>query len=369
MNSFFVSIRSVILSIASFCASLLLQCTKPGGSKYVIIPLGLLILLSTACKDTPKTEPQQAGANPDLTRLSAMIEKSPANDSLYYLRGYTYWELEAYDEAIADATKAISLDSMIPDYYRLLSDALIDYGRPNDSRRALDVLEKACTLFPDDEHTWLKASEFHLIVKQHGEALKKLDHILLRDPQSAEAYFMTGRVALDMGDTIRAMKSLQKSVQFDAENKDAWIFLGRLYSNKGNTLALQFFDNALRLDSTDVQIQEYKAAFYKQKGDFKKAFELYRGIIVEHQDYSNAWFDMGLIYLEMDSLNQAWQHFDRAIKTDPLFVIAYHYRGVASELKGDLPAAVADYKQANKMSPYLEEPKEALKRLNISDNN
>lgn len=326
---------------------------------------GCWVLAFSACKNDPA--PRQTAAqdqHPELSRLTAMIEKNPANDSLYYMRGYAYWKLDAFDEAIMDANHAIGIDSMVPEYYHLLADAYLDYSRPNDSRRALDVLEKACTLFPDDALTWLKTSEFLLIVRQHGEALKKLDHILVRDPQNAEAYFMSGRIALDMNDTTRAVKSFQKSVQLDADNKDAWTFLGRIYTNKGNPLAVQFFDNALRIDSTDLEVREYKAAWFKRSGDTKRAFEEYRRIVNTDINYANAWFDMGVMYLDADSLQRAWEHFDRSVKSDPLFVLGYYYRGVASEAGGNVQAAIADYQQAYKMSPNLPDPKAALERLN-----
>jgi tetratricopeptide (TPR) repeat protein len=328
--------------------------------------VGMAAIFS-ACNDKPAPQASTPGVDPEIDKLSKLIEADPSNDTLYYIRGRLYWELDGYDEAIADAVKAISIDSMQPPYYHLLADALLDYARPNDSRRAIEVLEKACLMFPDDEITWLKTSEFHLIVRQYGEAFKKLDHLLQRDPLNAEAYFMTGRIALDKGDTVRAVKALQKSVSIDAENSDAWVFLGRIFTNTGNPLAVQYFDNALRLDSANVAIKEYKAGYYKRKGEFAKAFDLYREIITEHPDYSNAFFDMGLMYLETDSLDRAYENFDRAIKTDPLFVIAYYYRGLSSEGKGDLQSAIADYRQASKMSPNLPEPKEALKRLKVTE--
>ncbi len=339
---------------------------KIGVILNIVVAFALLALASAACKGKNDAPAAVIGSgDPTVDRLSALIEKNPKNDSLFYFRGRQYWELDAYDQAIADATKAILIDSLKPAYYLLLADAHFDYARPNDSKRALSVMEKACTLFPEDKETYLRTSEYYLIVRQHNEALKKLNHVLTRDPLNAEAYFITGRITLDQGDTTRTIKSLQKSVQLDADNKDAWVFLGRIYSNRFNDNAIQFYDNALRLDSTDVQVQEYKAAHYKRKGDFKKAFELYRKIIIEHPDYSNAFFDMGLIYLEQDSLDKAHAHFEQAIRTDPLFVIAYYYRGVTSETKGDTKAAIEDYKQAAKMSPNLPEPKKALVRLNV----
>ena len=209
----------------------------------------------------------------------------------------------------------------------------------------------------------LKLSEFQLIVKRHGDALITLDQILQRDPQNAEAFYMAGRVALDKGDTTAAVASLQKSVKIDAENGDAWLFLGRVYSNRNNPTAVQCFDNALRIDSTDLDAREFKAVYYKRNGDFEKAFTIYREIIVLNPDYADAYFDMGVMYFDMDSLPKAYSSFDIATKTDPLFVKAYFWRGKTAEEQGNLAAALADYKQAYGMSPQYQDAKNAKERL------
>lgn len=314
-------------------------------------------------KDTPAVDPQAMQENPELAALTAMIEQNPNNDSLLYLRARQYYELEAYDEALLDLNQAMKRDSMQPMYYHLLADVLLDYARPNDSRRAIEVLKLAAKRFPERIPTLLKLSEFQLIVRKHSDALATLDQILQRDPQNAEAFYMAGRVALDKGDTLNALSSLQKSVTFDAENSDAWMFLGRIYSNRGNPVAIQCFDNVLRIDSTEYEAREFKGAFYKRQGEFDKAFKIYRDLISRNPDYANAYFDMGVMYLDMDSLSMAYASFDIATKTDPLFVKAYYWRGVAAEKQGHMEAALADYKQANGMSPQYEEAKAARDRL------
>lgn len=325
---------------------------------------GLFLFVFFSCKNDSKpavaNEPQ---IDPELAALDALLEKNPDNDSLFYRRAAVYYKLDGYDEALKDLTRAIELDSMQPAYYHLLADVLLDYARPNDSKRAIDVLQTAAAKFPDNFHTLLKLSEFQLIVKQHGEALITLDKILRRDPQNAEAFYMAGRVALDKGDTTAAIASFQKSVKIDATNGDAWMFLGRIFTQRSSPLALQYFDNVLRLDSTDLEAREFKGVYYKRRGEFAKAFEVYQDIVTRNPDYSNAWFDMGTIYLEQDSLSKAYDHFNIAVKTDPLFVKAYYYRGLCSELQGNADAALADYRQANGMSPDYKEAKEALERL------
>jgi tetratricopeptide (TPR) repeat protein len=324
-----------------------------------------LSILSSACTNDPEPGKQVTGpqVDPGLAALSQQIEASPEKDSLLFERASLYYMMEGYDEALRDLNRAMQIDSMQPAYYHLLADVLLDYARPNDSRRAIDVLKLATERFPDRILTMLKLSEFQLIVRQHNEALATLNKVLERDPQSSEGFFMTGRVALDMGDTSRAISAFQRSGQLDSDNIDVWMFLGRIFSNKNSPLAIQYFDNALRLDSTLLEAREFKGVYYKRRGEFDEAFEIYKDIIVRNPDYSNAYFDMGMIYLELDSLRDAQKNFDLAIKTDPLFVRAYYYRGVSYETEGKVEDAINDYKQAAKMAPSFEEPKAALERL------
>lgn len=324
-------------------------------------------LFWSACKNEPKKIPEaylELTTNPEIARFTQLIEQDPKNDSLYYLRAEAYYQLDGFDEALADLKMAMSIDSMKPQYYHLLADVLIDYARPNDSKRAVDILTLAAQRFPERIPTLLKLSEFQLIVRQHSDALATLDRIFRLEPRHPEAFFMAGRIALDMGDTLKAIASFKKSVQHDAENADAWMFMGRIYLNQNNPLALQCFDNVLRVDSTNLEAREFKAIYHKVQGNFEQAFAIYRDIVRRNPDYSNAYFDMGTIYLEQDSLSKAYDHFNLAVKTDPLFVMAYYYRGLTSELMGNLEAARADYVQASKMSPNYPEPKEALERLN-----
>lgn len=334
---------------------------------FFFILLALLCVFFACKNDTPPAAAPNApgGAMPDpiVAKITAALEKDPNNDSLYFRRAEALYYAEGYDEALLDLSKAMQLDSMQPAYYHLMADVLMDYARPNDSRRAIDALKTALRKFPNRISTLLKLSEIQLIVRQHSDALGNIHQILEQDPDNADAFYLTGRVALDMKDTIRAIASLQKSMEINADNVEGWVFLGRIFSNKNNPLAVRFFDNALRLDSTNLEVREYKAAYYKRRGEFDKAFATYKDIIARDPQYANAWFDMGMIYLEQEQFDKALEHFNIAIKTDPIFINAYYYRGYAAELKGDHAKAKEDYLQVQKMAPSYPEIKEALARV------
>ncbi len=331
---------------------------------YFFLAITLLIQ-ANACKQDVKKEAKTSAPkmDPTLLKYSTFLEADPNNDSLLYLRAATYWQLDAYDEALIDIGKAIKLDSMQPMYYHLMADVFLDYSRANDSRRAIDVLQVAAQKFPDRISTLLKLSEFQLIVKKHGDALKTINEIMKRDPQNAEAFFMAGRVALDQNDTTNAIVMFQKSVKINSGNDRAWMFLGQIAANRNNRTAIQYFDNVLRVDSLNLEARENQGAFYKRRGEFDKAFAIYKDIVIRNPDYSNAYFDMGMIYLELDSLSKARDHFDIAIKTDPLFIKAFYYRGVCAETEGNNAAALYDYKQAAGMAPNYKEAVAARDRL------
>lgn len=340
------------------------------NSLFWIASLAAIVLLALfACKNDSKQVPEallKRQQDPDLIALNDLVAKNPNDDSLLYRRARIFYKLQAFDEALEDAGHAIKLDSTHPAYYHLMADIFMDYARPHDSRRAIEVMQTAARKFPNRIPTLLKLSEFQLIVKQHSEALTTLNQILLRDPQNAEAFFMSGRVALDKGDTTNAIAAIKKSVQINADNVDAWMFLGRIYATRNNPLAIQFYDNALRVDSNNLEVRESKGAFYKRRGETDKAFAVYRDIIARNPDYSDAYFDMGMIFLEQDSFQKAYNNFDIAIKTDPLYVNAYYYRGVCSELMDNPAAALGDFTQASKMSPDFQEAKDAKERLEKS---
>lgn len=336
-----------------------------------LLLITLLLLAGAAAffllrkKPTPKLSEvqQEMNSDPRLLKLNGLLKDDPNNDSLLYLRAAAYYDLDAYDEALADLQQAIRLDSLHPAYYHLMADAYLDYARPNDSKNAINTMLAAAHKFPGRIPTLLKLSEMQLIVRQHSDALASLDKILQQDAQNADAFFMTGRIALDMNDTTRAIVAFKKAVQYDATIGEAWMFLGRIYTDLNSPQAVQCFDNVLRLDSTNLEAREYKGAFFKRRGEYAKAFSVYRDIVQRNPDYANAFFDMGIMYLDQDSLSKAYDHFNMAIKTDPLFVKAYYYRGVASEEMGNREAALGDYRQANKMSPSYPEAKEAKERL------
>jgi tetratricopeptide (TPR) repeat protein len=298
--------------------------------------------------------------NPAIDGLTKEIKQNPDNAALYAKRGRVFVENKGYDEAIIDFTYAVKLDSTNIDYYHLLADTYMDYFK---SRKALQVMKQAAELFPNDLPTLLQLSEYQLILKQHEESMKTIDQVLKQDPQNATAYLMFGMNFKEQGDTVLAINSFQKAVEFDSDMIDAWVNLGQLYEAMDDPLAARYFDNAVRVAPNNIYALHAKADYHSNQDQLEEAIDAYRKIVRADPQYVDAYFNSGLIYLDMDSVQQASKQFDLALKVSPTHIQAYYFRGLSKEMMGDNAAAKADYEQALRMAPNYTRAQEGLKRL------
>lgn len=298
--------------------------------------------------------------NPTIDGLTQAIAADQDDPELYVQRGDVFYENRGYDEAIRDYTKAIQLDTTKPVYYHKLADAHLDYFK---SRQAVEILKRAAERFPEDIPTLLKLSEYHLILTQYEESMKAIDRVLKIDPQNAEAYFMFGMNFEERQDTVRAINSYQKAVELDANIIDGWINLGQLYAGLGDPLALRYFDNATRIAPNDITALHAKADYLTATNDLEGAVGLYRKIITIDPQYDEAYFNSGLLYLDMDSVAKAEQQFDLTVKISPTHIRGYYFRGLSREMQGKAAEAKADYEQALRMAPDYEQAQERLNGL------
>jgi tetratricopeptide (TPR) repeat protein len=325
--------------------------------------LNLFVVLMSCGSDSSVAEASsttQGSGNPAIDALTAQIAKTPADPTLYAARAKIYYEAEGYDEAIADMAKALSMDSLNVDYHHALADVYLDYSQ---SRLALKTMERAAALYPERIPTLLKLSEFQYILKQHTQSMKTVDQILKIDPQLGDAYFMMGRNFREMEDEDRAIASFQKAVDLDPDLIDAWLMLGEIFSKRTNNLAVRFYDNALSLDSTYVAAYFGKARFLHNKGLLQDAIDEYEKVNRFDPQMVDAYYNAGLAYLEMDSVNRAYKKFNLAVNVEPTFYMAYYYRGITSEMKGDKAAAKNDFQQTLNLKSDFTRAKEALDKL------
>ena len=329
--------------------------------QYGIIFLGLLTLaiISTGCgsdSSVAKADNKEEVVN----ALSKDIEKDLGNPELYYKRAQYSYEKEEYDNAIDDLEKAISLDSLVPNYYHLLSDAYLDYYRSKD---ALIVMVKAASLFPHRIPTLLKLSETQLILKMNEPSLETVARIFIEDPDNPDGHFMKGMNFRAMGEIDRAINAFQTVTELDPEMMDAWLMSGDLFFEKGLPIARSYYDAAINLEPENITALHSLAYYLQNNNDDNGAIKLYRKIISLDKNYMDAYLNTGILYMSMDSLPQAKEQFNIMASIQPTNHLPYFYRGLIHEAEGNIDMARKDIQSCINLKSDFNRAREVMSRL------
>ena len=105
------------------------------------------------------------------------------------------------------------------------------------------------------------------------------------------------------------------------------------------------------------------AAVLFEQGKYKDAVEAYGKLVKSEPDDGSLRTSLAGALGALGRYDEALKEIDAAIRLQPLNPEAYHNRAVIHERKGDIPAAVADYRTAVRYRPDYMPSQQALMRL------
>ncbi|MEP6648280.1 MAG: tetratricopeptide repeat protein [Saprospiraceae bacterium] len=320
-----------------------------------------MALLSQGCKSkTQQAVEEGKTGNPALDMVSDSIKSDPKNVNLYLHRAQIYYDNQAYDQAIGDLVRLMKIDSVNLKAHHLLADVYLDHMQ---SSLALQTMERAAKLYPDSIHTKLKLTEFQLILKQYSAAMNTLADIMKIHPGDPEALFMLGMVYRDQGKTEQAIGAFQSAVERNPDNAEAWVILGDLMDRTHNPLAIQYFDNAIRVAPQNVAAWHAKAYFLQNNNRIPEALDIYKHIHTIDPQYGDAYLNAAILLMYRDSFESANKELDILQKIDPTNAATWFYRGKIHQLRGEKDLAKADYEQALKLDDKYDQARDALLEL------
>lgn len=322
--------------------------------------LFLFALSLAACKNEASEKADGKSGDPDIDAITAQIKKSPDNDSLYVVRAKIYDERKNFDAAIRDMASAMHIDSLNVEHHYFLSDLYMRYAK---SRLALQTMQRVAALVPNDVPALLRLGRMQTQLKMYDASMQSISKVLALEPQQPEAFFLTGVNLREKGDIDRAINAFQECFELNPDHLDACLNLGLLWEEKDNPIALKYYDNALRIDSTSTLAYYNKGMYFMNRHQDDKAVEIFRKLLLMDPHYRDAYFNIGIIDLERDSFLKAFNNFNIAVTQDPLFDMGFYYRGITYEKMNQFENARADYKQALGLSPSYPKFKEALEKL------
>ncbi|WP_427159689.1 tetratricopeptide repeat protein [Aliinostoc sp. HNIBRCY26] len=147
------------------------------------------------------------------------------------------------------------------------------------------------------------------------------------------------------------------------ENNNAFIYnnqelntdykkLGDECLSKGEyTESINYYSQALKLDSINAEIYYQRGIAYHQLGDYEKAIADYSQVINLNTNDAKAYYKRGSALSQIGNYEAAINDYTQAILINPHVAITYKNRAEARSFLGDNQGAIEDYTQAIKINP------------------
>ncbi|GAA4450908.1 hypothetical protein GCM10023189_12240 [Nibrella saemangeumensis] len=261
---------------------------------------------------------------------AAFDDKDPDLADAFLSRGMVLLTFNRLDEALADLHKSARLNRTAAAYAGISE----IYRKKDSYRYAVEFLEKAIRLSPQNDKLLTNIGNMHLMVNKIHEAHPSFSWAIRHNRHNVNALNGMGITLLEM-DNLPAAMALYDSLIAHGQHRSflfnnrgivyAYMAL-RMEKEKQPHKAKQFYHRALRdfemareADSTRKQYFNNMGNVYKNTGEFGKAFASYEG----HLDRS-ALNNMGVAFAVQNKGDIARYYLNLAIQLDSANVV-YQY--------------------------------------------
>jgi tetratricopeptide (TPR) repeat protein len=185
-----------------------------------------------------------------------------------------------------------------------------------------------------------------------AEAERAYGELLRREPKNFQAMHLLGVLALQQGQSQRAIKLMRDALALEPRQPLAQRDLGNAFQQL-NRLdeALSCYDKALTLKPDMAEVHNNRAVTLAALGRVNEAVESYSRAIAVKPDYAQAYNNRGTILSDQTRKAEAIADFDKAIALMPDYIKALNNRGAALTDLDRLDEALKDHDRAIALAP------------------
>ena len=323
--------------------------------------------------------------------FNQVIKLKPYLSEPYLLRAIAKIQLGDYTGAEQDCNAAIERNPFQPGAYYTRGYV---YRMTGQLARAEQDFSEALVFAPENRNYIAMRADVRAEQKQFDLALKDINHLLHREPQSAALHFEKGSICLRSSDTICALNAFTKATEYDSQNPANWSALGLVqlmlgsqedafislnksinqgsrwagdYINRGIIYyqrhnyrsALADYDKAVILAPKDVQCYYNRGVLRQELGDYNRALEDFTQALDLAPEQIEIYYQRGMVLLHLRQWEAARQDFQTIIDRYPYFLPAYYLSAQAETSLGNDKAAY----NLRKHAYTLEEKKDSIQSL------
>lgn len=188
-------------------------------------------------------------------------------------------------------------------------------------------------------------------------------HVLSINPENGPAHGNLGAELLNLGEIRKAIPHFQESLRM-RPSEDACFNLGMAYYRiKNNERALQYFRQALQINSNDAGSYNFIGTILVDMGKMDEGIVYFKEAAARAPREIEAYMNLGNAMFRTGHMDEALSYYQEAISNDPACAEAYNNIGTIYAIRKDSRRARENFQRALQIRPDYAEAMQNLGRL------
>lgn len=243
-------------------------------------------------------------------------EESFQEDSFFfYLKGYTLFRLQRFEEALESYKKSISLDFENCAAYSDIGYVLLVMERWDEAEF---FIKKALQMNPSDPLGIERLGLLYYSIGEFEQARDCFLTLIQLGHENSRIFFFLGELHAHLGEFQASMDYLDSCLEIDELHLDALFSKASLLEELGRLEdAVELFEKVLSSVEEEDEMLDVLVSLgscYYKLGDLKKAFEIFKRAMLLDDSHALILNNMGLICLELNYMEAAETYLSRSLK-------------------------------------------------------
>ena len=329
--------------------------------------IALLFAFSCSTSDEKKEEKSA------IVVLSEKIKENPTNVELLLERVALNKSKNNLESMLFDYKEVVRLDSLNSDFQFNIADIYFELSKKQNANTQYPSLvkhhlEKSIKINDGNYHSHALMGELMMAYgafnpKSYQQAIESFNTSLKLDYNQDKTHMLLGYTFRQVGKEDFAINCFRNSINVNPDFYESYVQLGQIFHVKKDTLAVVYYNNALRINPNDELTLYNKALFYQDMEQWNKALDAYAELHKVVPFNSSGHYNLGFIHMILGLYDVATNNFSDAIYSNSEFYEAYYSRGNCFETLGNVKQAEIDYSRAIEINPEYTFAIEALENL------
>ena len=226
------------------------------------------------------------------------------------------------------------------------------YERIGEYEKAIKTYERMIKQ-DDTNSSWFSSLSYcYSQINNNVQALNYVDKALELDPEDSYSHYRKGRIYTDMKEYELAIKSFMDSIDYDKTDVDSFQWVSYCYSMINQfEKSLEFANRAILINPNDSYSYFRKAWAYQEMGRYKEAIKYYEECINLDDKYIDAYLNISYIYSQMKDMKQSLLYANKALLINKDYAYAHYRKAWALQETGKFEEAYDGYSKAIALDP------------------